>query len=81
MHDRTPEPPFPDACRRRADERWTAAYQAVIARCQEGDLLVLAARDVQANSLRFCDFDRPVMHGSRTGETVCVFAGGRREPR
>ena len=76
-----PRSPDATAAARRADERWTAAYQAVIARCQKGDLLVLTTRDAQANSLRFCDFDRPVVHGSPTGETVCVFAGGRREPR
>lgn len=77
------DPRIPDAtvAARRADERWAAAYQAVLARCQKGDLLVLTARDAQANSLRYCDFDRPIMHGPPTGETVCVFAGGRREPR
>jgi hypothetical protein len=63
---------------RRADERWTAAYQAVIARCQKGDLL-LTTRDAQASSLRPCDFNRPVVHGSPTGEMACVFAGGRGE--
>jgi hypothetical protein len=65
---------------KRADQ-WTAAFQAVIARCQEGDILVLATRNAQANMLRYCDFSRLIVQGSPTGETVCVFAGGKREPR
>lgn len=64
-----------------AEDRWTAATQAVLGRCQHGDILVLAARNAAATMLRFCDFDRPVLQTSPVGETVCTFAGGRREPR
>lgn len=70
-----------NAAVRFADNRWTAAYQGVIARCQKGDVLVLDPRDAQANSLRYCDFDHPVVYRSPMSETICVFAGGRREPR
>lgn len=64
-----------------AEDRWTAATQAVLNRCQQGDILVLTARNAAANMLRYCDFDRPVLQTAPVGETVCTFAGGRREPR
>ena len=60
-------------------ERWTHAFQAVMERCQKGDVLLLT-RDAQRNGLRYCDFDRPVQFLS-TGNAVCVFAGGVRERR
>ena len=64
-----------------AEDRWNAAYEAVIGRWQQGDILVLAARNAAAKMLRYCDFDRPVLQTSPVGETVCTFAGGRRELR
>jgi len=70
-----------NAAARLADDRSTAAYQAVIARCQKSDVLVLDPRKAQANSLRYCDFDHPVVYRSPMSETIGVFAGGRREPR
>lgn len=70
-----------NAAARLADDRWATAYQAVIARCQKGDMLVLTSRTAQESSLRYCDFDRPVVYGSPTNEMICVFMGGRREPR
>jgi len=70
-----------NAAARLADGSWNAAYEAVIARCRKGDVLVLGPRDAQANSLRYCDFDHPVVYRSPMSETICVYAGGRREPR
>ncbi len=70
-----------NAAARLADGSWSAAYQALIARCQKGDVLVLDPRDAQANSLRYCDFDHPVIYRSPMSDTICVFVGGRREPR
>lgn len=64
-----------------AEDRWNATTQAVIGRCQQGDILVLAARNAAVSRLRYCDFDRPVLQPSPVGETVCTFVGGRREPR
>jgi len=60
-------------------ERWSHAFQAVMDRCQKGDVLLLT-RDVQANALRYCDFDRPVQF-LPTGHAVCSFAGSVRERR
>jgi len=60
-------------------ERWTHAFQAVMERCQKGDVLLLT-RDARGNALRYCDFDRPVQF-LPTGNAVCVFAGGVRERR
>jgi len=60
-------------------ERWSHAFQAVMDRCQKGDVLLLT-RDAQANALRYCDFDRPVQF-LPTGHAVCSFAGGVRERR
>ncbi len=60
-------------------ERWTHAFQAVMERCQKGDMLLLT-RDAQGNALRYCDFDRPVQF-LPTGHAVCSFAGGVRERR
>ncbi len=60
-------------------ERWTHAFQAVVERCQKGDVLLLT-RDAQGYALRYCDFDRPVQF-MPTGNAVCVFAGGVRERR
>ncbi len=35
-----------------AEDRWSAAYQAVVGRCQQGDILVLAARNAALDMLR-----------------------------
>ena len=70
-----------NAAARRAEDKWAAATQAVIGRCQQGDILALAPRSTAVDMLRYCDFDRPVVQPSPTGETICTFAGGRREPR
>ncbi len=60
-------------------ERWMHAFQAMVERCQKGDVLLLT-RDARANALRYCDFDRPVQF-MPTGNVVCTFAGGVRERR
>ena len=60
-------------------ERWATAFQAVMERCQKGDVLLLT-RDAPANVLRYCDFDRPVQF-LPTGNAICTFAGGVRERR
>ena len=60
-------------------DRWAHAFQAVMERCQKGDVLLLT-RDARANALRYCDFDRPVQF-MPTGNVVCTFAGGVRERR
>ena len=48
-------------------------------RCQKGDVLQLT-HDARANTLRYCDFNRPVQFLS-TGDAICTFAGGVRERR
>ena len=70
-----------NAAARLADERWTRAFQAVMARCQPGDVLVLPARDGDANIARYCEFDRAIVRHPPPGTTACIFAGGVREPR
>ena len=62
-----------------SEERWAHAFQAVMERCQKGDVLLLT-RDARASALRYCDFDRPVQF-LPTGNAICTFAGGVRERR
>jgi len=60
-------------------ERWTHALQAMVERCQKGDVLLLT-HDAWTNAVRYCDFDGPVQF-MPIGNVVCTFACGVRERR
>lgn len=77
----TPRDGDANAAARLADERWTRAFQAAMARCQPGDVLVLPARDGEANIARYCEFDRAIVRQPPPGSTACIFAGGVRDLR
>ena len=62
-----------------AAAEWERAFQAVLARCRKGDVLVLTLH-AQANALRLCDWDKPV-HFPPSGGVICTYAGGTRETR
>jgi hypothetical protein len=79
--DRLPRDGSTSPAAQTAEDKWAAATRAVIGRCQQGDILVLAARNAAVSIPRYCDLDRPVLQLSPAGETICTFAGGRREPR
>lgn len=79
---------FADGGRRRADStavspsaaaQWESALQAVMARCQKGDVLELT-HEAQRNATRFCDLNKPVHFLSPRG-VICTYAGGVREVR
>lgn len=62
-----------------ADQRWERDFQAVMARCRKGNVLVLT-HEARRIALRLCDWDRPV-HFLGIRLLICTYAGGVRETR
>ena len=69
-----------NAAMRAADEGWSRAFRAVLARCRKGDVLALT-HDARVNALRLCDWDKPVHFPPAGIGAVCTYAGGVRETR
>lgn len=85
-----------NAAMRAADEQWSRAFRAMLARCRprsappiapsatdresDGDVLALT-HDARADALRLCDWDKPVHFPPAGVGAVCTYAGGVRETR